>query len=183
MKAYDEIAESWSKLRRKPEGFVNDFLKNITGSLLVAGCGAGRHSLLASNYGLRVIGIDSSINMIKQALLIDDKSNYLVSDVRMLPFKNKSFDYAISIAVLHHLNPNELLLALKELKRVVINDSLISVWLHPSLRGEHLIKWGNTKRYYYLYNEDEFINNVNKVFNTIKRVKNDNNIVLIVSNT
>ncbi len=181
MKAYDEIAESWSKLRRRPEGFVNNFIKSINGSLLVAGCGAGRHSLLASNYGLRVVGVDSSINMIKQALLVDEDSDYLVGDVRMLPFKDKSFDYAISVAVLHHLRPNELLTALKELNRVVINDLLISVWLHPSLRGEQLIKWGNTKRYYYLYDEDEFINKVSKVFNNIKRVKSDNNIVLIVN--
>ena len=178
---YDAIAHSWSIFRIKPLSFVKDFLKARQGSLLVTGCGSGRHSIYASRNGFKVVGLDFSFKMIEEAVGDDNKSSYLVADVMALPFKNKVFNNSLSIAVLHHLRPAQALIALKELKRVTKSKSLISVWLHPELRGEKYVKWGRHDRFYYFYSKKGFMSLVKKVFKHIKELPDERNIVLIVS--
>ncbi len=179
MKVYDLIAESWHKFRQKPLDFVVEFINNIKGSLLDAGCGTGRHLKYALSQGLFAVGFDSSYQMVKLC-----GGNSLVADIRHIPFKSKSFDYGICIAVLHHLKPSNLDGALLELKRVVKKDLLVSVWRHDQKKfantsKETYIKWGNYKRYYYLYDPEEFKEKVSKYF-TYKDISNSSNIILIL---
>jgi ubiquinone/menaquinone biosynthesis C-methylase UbiE len=176
---FDRIAPSWNVSRRRPMQFIIDFLKGKSGKLLVTGCGSGRHSSYASKQGFKVMGMDFSLEMIKLALDKDPDGFYLVADVRALPFKDKVFDHSLSVAVIHHLNPSEGEKVLKELKRVTKGKSLLSVWLHPKLRGEVMIPWAKEKRFYYLYKVEEFKALVGKVFNKIKHIPEKGNIVLI----
>jgi SAM-dependent methyltransferase len=103
---YDLIAESWSIIRSKPLSFVIDFISSHDGLLLDAGSGSGRHVI-----NKQVVGIDFSFEMIKLAR--KKVSDCLVADVRALPFKDKVFDNSICISVLHHLRPDECLIAFK----------------------------------------------------------------------
>jgi ubiquinone/menaquinone biosynthesis C-methylase UbiE len=178
---FDKIAPSWSARRTKPVSFVKEFLENKKGLLLVEGCGSGRHSAFASKQGLKVVGFDFSLEMVKLARKRDAQGFYVVADLRALPFKDKVFSNSLSIAVLNPLKQKEASTALKELKRVTKNKSLLSVWLHPELRGEALIPWSGQERFYYLYEHDEFKRLVSKVFKTIKHVPDEKNIVLVVS--
>lgn len=179
MKVYDSIAGSWSRLKTKPMSFVTEFLEGKSGWLLVTGCGSGRHSLPAAKQGFRIVGFDSSIKMIKIASKQDPISFYLVADTRYLPFKDGVFDYSLSVAVIHHLKPDQVITALRELKRVTKHESLISVWDHPELRGEHYIKWGKHKRYYYLYEREEFKKLITKVFEEFQELQVKNNFVFV----
>lgn len=177
---YDVIAESWSKLKTKPFPFVLDFVKDRKGLFLVEGCGAGRHSSLIPN----VVGVDFSFNMIKLAKSRDVNGRYLVADVRALPFKNKVFSYSLSVAVLHHLHPNDSIRALLELKRVTRNECLLSVWSKEQERfkdspSEVFIPFGKQERYYYLYTKAEFESLVKKIFIKIKEIPDRENIVLV----
>ncbi len=178
-KVYNNIATSWNNFRNKPLSFVKEYLNKTRGTLLIEGCGSGRHSIIASK-NHKVTAIDFSEEMIRIAKSKDSKSNYLISDVRALPFKNKSFDNALSIAVLHHLKPTDLIKALKELKRTVKGSILLSVWKKEN-KGEQLIKWGEHERYYYIYELNEIKAIIKKEFKKIKQVKDKNNIVLIIN--
>lgn len=177
---YNLIAESWAELKTVPFGFVVDFLAGKSGSLLVVGCGSGRHSVFASKNGLIVTGFDFSFKMIELVKQKDPVSHYLVADACSIPFIDGLFDYSLCVAVLHHLRPSEILIALKELKRVTKGQSLVSVWNHPSFRGEHLVKWGDQERFYYLYEREEFIDLIKQVFNKVTQVPDEQNFVFIV---
>ncbi len=182
MEVYDKIAHSWHKFRNKPLDFVVDYLKQRSGTLLVAGMGSGRHANYAKSLGFDVYGFDSSKEMVKLA----GRGNYVVADVRKIPFDDKSFDYGLCVAVLHHLKPEELYIALKELARVIKKDILISVWRYEQKRfegkpQEQYIKWGKHNRYYYLYKIDEFKSKVSRFFKVEKDLSDKSNIVLICS--
>jgi len=175
---YNSIAASWAQLKTKPLDFVINFLKHKKGKILFAGCGSARNSKYASDKGFRVIGFDFSLEMVKQARELDPRGEYFVADVRAIPIKNKAFNNAVCASTLHHLTPVNVVKALKELKRVA-NKSLISVWNHPTLKGEHLIKWGEHERYYFLYGHDEFLNLLKQVFKEFKEVKARDNFIFI----
>jgi len=181
---FDRIAPSWSARRTKPVSFVTHFLKSRSGSLLVEGCGSGRHSGFASRHGFNVVGFDFSVGMIKLARVNDPAGFYLVADVRALPFKDSVFDHSLSVAVLHHLKPGEGVKALKELKRVTKGESLISVWSKEQPRfkdspKEVMVPWDKEQRFYYLYETKEFRELVSKFFKNISEVPDEQNIVLV----
>jgi len=143
--AFDEIAESYDRLRGRPWKVFVDFVKRenffgglLKGSLMLdAGCGNGRHTVFCANLGFRVIGIDISSKLLKIAKQKVVKSNLsrnvalVISDILFLPFKTNIFKKAIFIASLHHIpSSNQRLQCLLELKRVLTKDceALITVW-------------------------------------------------------
>ena len=77
-----------------------------------------------------------------------------LGDLRKLPYKNESFDYAVSFASLHHLKKPEN--GVKELSRILKPKgyAYITSWnkLQPKFllkRKETYIKWGKEERYYH----------------------------------
>ncbi len=55
---------------------------------------------------------------------------FIAGDLRKMPFRDEVFDSVVSIATLHHLEANDLLIALREIKRVTKSSGtvLISTW-------------------------------------------------------
>jgi len=86
-------------------------------TILDAGCGRSS-SLKDIKKGSYKIGLD-----IYEPYIIESKkqsihNDYVIGDVRKLPFKSDSFDCAVSIDVLEHLNKEDGLEMIKEMKRV-----------------------------------------------------------------
>ena len=90
----------------------------------------------------------------------------MVANGLNLPYLDKTFDYSISIAVLHHIDTySKRKQFIKELFRVTKNEILISVWaLEQQIKpkwinisgSDYLIPWQNKHlRYYHLFSEDE----------------------------
>lgn len=106
-KVYNEIASHFSETRYKPWPIVTDFLmKRSIGSIgLDVGCGNGKY--LNVNPNLFLIGSDRSSGLIQCAHDIDSHHNVLVADGMHLPHKDNTFDFAISIAVVHHWTTRE----------------------------------------------------------------------------
>jgi ubiquinone/menaquinone biosynthesis C-methylase UbiE len=189
---WDNLADEWHKYRQKPPEEVESFLKNKKGMILDLGCGSGRNISTAKN----IVGIDFSEKMIKIAQ--KNKGGLLVvGDLRYLPFKQDTFDYAICVASLHSIK-NGRKKSLEEMKRVMKKDSeaIITVWNRDQPRfnkKEHYVPWKHNgkkyMRYYYLFSQKELektikgagfdiINisgSLNKVFNLFPR-----NIIAIV---
>lgn len=100
---YEEIAPHFSSTRYKPWPIVERFLKDLApGSIgLDIGCGNGKY--LAVNPNVFIVASDRSVNLAKIASQHQPHSS-LVADNLSLPHPLGFFDFAISIAVIHHLS-------------------------------------------------------------------------------
>ena len=159
---------------------VRQFVNNITEDSLVldAGCGNGKNMLYMQTRDIKVIGIDfcdKLLNICKEKQL-----NVKYADVRNIPFENNTFDYVISIAVIHHLSiESNRRNAINEMLRVCKPNGkiLVSVWALEQDKdsrfkftlGDNIVKWEDTARYYHIYNKDSITNllqnyNVESIF-------------------
>lgn len=96
--------------------------------VLDAGCGTGWHSKILSEKGHSIFGIDLSEKQIAQAKRNNPLCNFMVGDIRYLPFDDDTFDVSYTINTLHHLGSWRVQeKALRELARVTKKDGLIIV--------------------------------------------------------
>lgn len=100
---YEQIASHFSSTRYKPWPIVEQFLKGLPhGSIgLDVGCGNGKY--LTVNPNVFIVASDRSTNLVKIACQHRPHTS-LVADNLSLPHPHSSFDFAISIAVVHHLS-------------------------------------------------------------------------------
>lgn len=72
--------------------------------ILDAGVGIGRHSEVLARWGAQVVGVDLSaaVEAARDNLAAYPNTVVLQADIGRLPFRHESFDYVISIGVLHH---------------------------------------------------------------------------------
>lgn len=100
---YNAIAKHFSKTRYKPWPIVEKFLmsRNDNSIGIDVGCGNGKY--LGINKKLYLIGTDMSEGLIECAHDISaGKYEIGVADGLALPHPSGRFDFAISIAVIHH---------------------------------------------------------------------------------
>lgn len=171
---WNAIAEQWFHFRQRPFRDLDIILENSAeswkkGKILDIGCGNARNLLVFANHGFECFGMDFSGEMLKRAEEFAKKKVFNVKLIKAwaekLPYGDNFFDYALSIAVLHHLNKAEQAEALNEMRRVLKNGgkAIITVWNKFSpkfwkylLKKEILIPWhvkGKVyQRYYYMFN-------------------------------
>jgi alkylated DNA repair protein alkB family protein 8 len=165
MEAFDDIAESWDSFRRKPfPPIVEVVAKEWHGRILDVGCGNARNLLAFDG---ELFGIDSSKAMIDSARSNAAKSHkkvvFLVTDMTKLPFKDGYFDHVICVAALHHLDKENQLIALQEMKRVLKPGGklLLTVWNKWQKKfffgkRERMVPWttkGRTIERYYFFHD------------------------------
>ncbi|CDM35616.1 hypothetical protein DTO013E5_6495 [Penicillium roqueforti] len=177
---YQEIAQHFSATRYKPWPIVERFLTSLEpGAVgLDVGCGNGKNLMV--NRDVFIIASDRSENLARIALQHQPHST-VVADILDLPHRDASFDFAISIAVVHHLStPARRVQAVAEIMRTVKHGSemqeggkvLIYAWAleqKNSRRGwdkgdeqDRMVPWVRKgdqpqtfHRYYHLYAEGE----------------------------
>jgi tRNA (uracil-5-)-methyltransferase TRM9 len=182
---YDLIAESFDSKRRHPWKEVIHFIQQLPSSsrVLDLGCGNARHTRILLERNLDAIGLDVSYRILqtakdKELSLVKNRLISLINaDALFLPFKNKTFNCIIMIAVFHHFEGlGDRILVLREIKRILTENGicLISTWLktHPRFEKEDLrelvqsgkkdiiVPWTlpngkKIKRYYYLFEKEE----------------------------
>lgn len=103
---YELIASHFSSTRFKPWPLVEQFLHDQPdGSIgLDVGCGNGKY--LSVNKKVFIVGSDRSLNLTRIASHYYPHS-VIVADNLSLPHPSAAFDFAISIAVIHHLSTAE----------------------------------------------------------------------------
>lgn len=164
-KFYDKKSGAFSDSRVKPWPFTLDFMREhaTDGSLVLdSGCGNGRQFISENT-----VGLDYSAPLLRSAA--SRRNLGLVrGNVHSLPFRDGTFDIALSIAVVHHLSTHERRLrCLTELCRVLRPGGrcLVYAW-HSGASSkakfqhikdtEYLVSWrGETDalRYYFLFDE------------------------------
>jgi ubiquinone/menaquinone biosynthesis C-methylase UbiE len=75
--------------------------------ILDAGCGTGYWSMRFASSRCRVIGLDSSPEMLSQAKQRSRKSEWVRSTAEMLPFANNSFDRVFCLNSFHHFTDKD----------------------------------------------------------------------------
>jgi ubiquinone/menaquinone biosynthesis C-methylase UbiE len=134
---FNEIAAAWYGFRHRT--IFRPELENLArrwqhGRLLNVGCAHGPDFLpFKSSFELH--GVDFSPVMLDYARKYAEKYDFSVNlaeaDARSLPYADETFDFAISVAVYHHIEtPEGRLQALKELRRVLKpgGEAFITVW-------------------------------------------------------
>jgi tRNA (uracil-5-)-methyltransferase TRM9 len=167
---YEEIAKDFNRTRFCIWRFVGEFL-NVKSSEMLGldiGCGNGKNILC--NPELNIVGVDSCKPLVK---ICQNKGiNVKLQDCCNLKFPTNHFDYAMSIAVFHHLASDlRRRHALKEMIRVIKpgGQGVFSVWSYENQtgqnkmkirmfsKGDELIPWVRRQdkktfmRYYYIY--------------------------------
>ncbi|OJJ44188.1 hypothetical protein ASPZODRAFT_168992 [Penicilliopsis zonata CBS 506.65] len=127
---YQQIAQHFSSTRYKPWPIVEQFLKGLQpGSVgLDVGCGNGKY--LPVNRDVFIVASDRSENLARIAVKHQPHST-IMADILNLPHPSASFDFAISIAVVHHLSsPDRRVEAIKEILRTLNQGgkALIYAW-------------------------------------------------------
>ncbi len=105
----------WQHFAQRDELYADQFLGWIAPVapeffkdklVLEGGCGKGRHTRLAAEWGAReVVGVDLSgaVEVAYGATRDLANAHVVQADIYRLPLKPQAFDYAFSVGVLHHL--------------------------------------------------------------------------------
>ncbi|GFP54182.1 hypothetical protein ACSS6W_001850 [Trichoderma asperelloides] len=103
---YNAIAPHFSSTRHKPWPLISSFLTaqppGATG--LDVGCGNGKY--LPVNPTLHIFGSDRSENLVQLARA-ERNGEVVVADALSLPYRERSVDFVICVAVIHHLSTRE----------------------------------------------------------------------------
>ncbi|KAJ4378774.1 tRNA methyltransferase, has a role in tRNA modification [Didymella sp. IMI 355093] len=100
---YEQIASHFSSTRYKPWPIVERFLQEQHNGAIGADVGCGNGKYLAVNKNVFIVGSDRSTNLVTFAKQ-HNPHDVVVADNLSLPHPPHSFDFAISIAVVHHLS-------------------------------------------------------------------------------
>lgn len=191
---WDNIAEEWHEFKTSPSVAATEFINKSKGKILDFGSGSGRNLLgLKKSEKRELYLIDFSKEMLKLAKKrtkeLGIEIHTKVSKLEKTDFPDNFFDAAICTAVIHCIETSEKReKAIKELFRILKPGAKveIEVWNKNSERfkkspKEKFIAWRNKGlRYYYLYDEKEFRELLEKTgFRIIKKIPHRANIIFI----
>ena len=139
-----------------PEGFINWLNKEIkpnktevndklnNPNVLIAGCGTGQHSILATRYkNANILAIDLSLASITYAKRKTEELKiknieYLHADILQLKKLNKKFDIIESSGVLHHTK--DPIAGLKVLLDILEPHGYLKLGLYSKIARQHVVK-------------------------------------------
>jgi len=122
MNFYDKTASGYNELYGEEQArklrIIKDILKvNKTDLLLDIGCGTG----ISSDFHCRVIGLDRSLQLIKQSNIM----NKAIGMAEELPFKDSSFDHVVTVTAIHNFKDAKK--SISEMKRVGKCNFILSI--------------------------------------------------------
>lgn len=194
-KVWDRIAPEWHEFKTNPSISATEFINNSQGKILDFGSGSGRNLLKIKKSKKRELYLmDFSKEMLKRAEKrakeLGLKINTIHSKLEKTNFPDNYFDGAICTAAIHCIETSKKRKnSIKELYRILKPGAKanIQVWNKDSERfkkkpKEKFVSWRDKgKRYYYLYNENEFRKELEKEgFKIIKKIPHKANIIFII---
>ncbi|KAJ3216553.1 Alkylated DNA repair protein alkB 8 [Clydaea vesicula] len=182
-KVYDAIAPHFSLTRYKPWPVVDDFLNHLSKGSFGTDVGCGNGKYISVNKDIFILGNDRSKNLIE----ICEKKGFevLVGDACNLPYRDSIFDFALSIAVIHHFSTSDRRRnAIIELLRIVKKKGkiLIFCWAFEQtklskrkfLEQDQFVTWKIPKENQQLSIEDSKLQNHSFVSKKLKEMDINN---------
>lgn len=95
-------------------------LSNLKGKILDVGIGYGfiEQLILKSKFDLKIYGLDISKFAISNATR-NYKGNFLVGNIKQIPFDDSFFDCVLALDILEHLSVDDCMKSLREIFRVL----------------------------------------------------------------
>jgi len=165
---YNSISKEFNTTRRCHWESVKKFLDSLPAYSVVGDCGCGNGKYINYRSDLFVIGSDISDKLAQMAQ--KGKNEIFICNNLNLSYRDKSVDYSISIAVMHHLkHTHEHVQFIQELLRITRKEILITVWAYEQKikdnwvcenHHDFLIPWklgmsAVLMRPYHLFSKDE----------------------------
>ena len=156
----DEYVKKTAELQDK--NWLNKFTSYLptNGSVLDIGCAFGRDTIFFASKEYASFGIDLSEKMISKAKKSIPSAKFYVMNMLDLKFETSFFDGIWCSATLLHLNKDDALKSLSEMKRVLKPEGIIYLNLKEG-NGEKIIidnRYKNAKKFYSYYTETEIKN-------------------------
>jgi len=133
-RTYERIGDHFSKTREYAWPEVESFVADAgdVETALDLGCGNGRHAALLADVADRVVGLDASRALLREASdRVGESAALVQGDASRLPLATGTVDLAVYVATLHHLpTAADRRASLDELARVLAPEgtALVSVW-------------------------------------------------------
>jgi SAM-dependent methyltransferase len=116
----------WTELRLRA---VEAFVEPRAGDRIVdLGCAAGAVTHFLSRFGCRVVGVDSEPRAVEKARSLFPELEFVLADVRALPFEQGSFDKAVAADLVEHLDDATFLALLGEAGRVLVGGGTLTLY-------------------------------------------------------
>lgn len=173
---YSPIANDFDKTRFSLWPGVRLFLDTLAPNTMLCDVGFGNGKYLSYRKDINVHGCDICESLIDIAKAKHTNASLIKASATNIPYRDKSFENTICIAVLHHMKtPEERKQLLQELARITMGKIMISVWateqddkrMHTKWEhignNDYLIPYMTTnreliiKRYYHLFSKEELI--------------------------
>jgi len=128
---YNKTAEEYTQSRLGTED--KDELERLKalikpGSrILDVGCAAGRDTRILKDMGFEVVGSDLAERLLHIAEQTNPDIEFVLADMRKLPFVDESFDAIWASVVLHHAAKDEMLVVLQEFRRVLTMKGVLYI--------------------------------------------------------
>ena len=161
MSIFDKLNRYWAEIAdTRATEKETDFIENIVETralVLDLCCGTGRHSILLSKRGLKIIGLDLSPNLLKIARknMIKNGAAFPIirGEMQYLPFREEVFEVTINMFTSFGYLPSEKedIRSLKEILRTLKQNGL---FLLDIANREHLLQvfkrkdWGEFPSFY-----------------------------------
>ncbi len=126
---WESEAEHWTAWARTPghdvfpyfsPAFFDEILPAPPGLTLEVGCGEGRVVRAMRERGNRVVGLDGSPTLARNARILDGTSSYIAGDATALPFADATFNTVVAYNALQTMcNEGDMAAAVREASRVL----------------------------------------------------------------
>lgn len=146
-KRWDDIpADSpMENLDAYPLKYAQMTIKDSSGKILEAGCGAGRVLRYYHNRGYNILGFDFIDVAIKKLKEVDPSLQAEVGDITKLRFVDESFKYVLAFGLYHNLE-HGLDLAIKETHRVLEKNGLVCASFRADNIQTKLTDWLSNRK-------------------------------------
>lgn len=183
---YDDLAEYWGTDIAKPDWGLEELekfsllvKKNGGNKVLDLGCGSGVQSKQLFIKGLKVVGLDLSPKMIRQAKKRVPGAKFVIGDMTMLdkriyPELVEGFDGVFAQASLLHIPKNLIPEVLRSLHKILRTDGVLYLVLKEGT-GEKVVEEEKlrrvVKRFFSFFTKEEIVDFLQKAKFNILEVK------------
>lgn len=156
---YDRIAAAYAKkyfgitVLEKQHTYFTRLCKKGA-SILDVACGPGRDVRYFMDKGYKVIGIDYSRGMIREARKRTPRGDFREMDMQRLDFDDETFDGLWVKSVIHHLPKKEAEKAVREFRRVLKPGGVLFISSYLG-KGHRITTYDGNPREYFMYGKSE----------------------------
>lgn len=148
--SYDAVAPEYAerfKNEMDDKPFDRDCLDRLArevgdlGPICDLGCGPGQIARYLHRQGVKMLGVDLSANMVKEAKRLNPEIPFHQGDMLSLPDEDNAWGGIAAFYCIIHIPREQIVDALQELWRVLKPDGVLLVTFHIGTELKHLDEW------------------------------------------